>query len=182
MGQPIESVWEAIGLTNHLDGEVWECGVFEGETALLVKRVLDEAKSLRTLRLFDTFAGLPVSGPHDIHKVGAMRASEVLVRDRFKDKDRVVFEVGVMPATFSHLGDARISVANIDVDQYESVLACLSFIYPRTQPGGYLFLDDYNCRACPGAHRAVDEFMVGKPEKLVTSSCISSPKAWVVKV
>lgn len=146
-------------------GEVWECGVFRGETA---KWIRDYMGPCRTLRLFDTFTGLPVSGVHDKHPIGAMNGtSEALVRERFAGDVNTHFHVGVMPETFAGLENSVISIINIDVDQYDSVKACLEFAYPRVIPGGYVLLDDYACGDCPGAKLAVDQFMADKPEKLV---------------
>lgn len=146
-------------------GEIWECGVFRGDTA---KWIRDYAGPCRTIRLFDTFAGMPVSGPHDSHPIGAMSGtSEAFVRARFENDPNTHFHVGVIPATFVGLEDCLISIINIDVDQYESVKACLEFAYPRMVQGGYVLLDDYKCPDCPGAKKAVDEFMADKPEKLV---------------
>jgi hypothetical protein len=35
------------------------------------------------------------------------------------------------------------------------------------QPGAVFVCDDYGFATCPGATRAVDEFLADKPEKLV---------------
>lgn len=178
-----QTIYDAIIKSAHLTGEVWECGVYSGDTALAMRTAIETSGHLRTLRLFDTFSGMPVMGTHDTHPIGSMRSNEAEVRQRFTgyQSHQVAFEAGVMPATFTPFTDTQISVANIDVDQYESVLACLDFIYPRTQGGGHIFLDDYNCPGCPGAKLAVNEFMVGKPEKLILSSHRDNPQAWVIK-
>lgn len=168
--------------TMHLDGEVWECGVFQGDGAAALEAELDRLGSPRILRLFDTFGGMPISGPYDIHKVGSMSdTSEERVRARFAASPSVHIHVGTMPSSFASLEPTLLSLANIDVDNYDSVLACLSFVYPRTQRGGYIFIDDYGCGSCPGACRAVSEFMVGKPEQLVVAGNRSA-QAWVVKL
>ncbi len=159
-------------------GEIWECGVFRGDTA----EQLAITAPGRTLRLFDTFTGMPVSGPHDIHEVGSFsNTSEVFVREKMAPYLGVRFHVGRMPETFAGLEDSQIGVINIDVDQYESVRACLEFAYPRVAQGGYIVLDDYNCKNCPGAKKAVDEFMMGKPEVLLTSEDNNNPQAYFIK-
>jgi len=144
-------------------GEIWECGVYSGDTA----HWMAGHAPLRTLRLFDTFSGMPISGPHDSHKVGVMWVDEQAVRARFTGFPNTSFHPGIIPVTFSGFEAAQVGVTNIDVDQYDSVKACLEFIYPRMEKGGYIILDDYNCPDCPGAKLATDEFMVGKPERLV---------------
>lgn len=168
----IESALDAV---NHSSGEVWECGVYRGGSALYIKGCLMEREDLstdirlpKTLRLFDTFSGHPESGQWDKHPVGLFGdTSEAEVRARFEGLSDVSFHVGVIPATFAGLDSAYIAFAHIDVDQYKATLDCLAFIYPRMVSGGYILLDDYACPDCPGARRAIDEFMTGKPEALV---------------
>ena len=41
---------------------------------------------------------------------------------------------------------------------------------PRLAPGGILLCDDYGFDSCPGATRAVDEFLRDKPEKAISLS------------
>jgi hypothetical protein len=55
----------------------------------------------------------------------------------------------------------------VDVDLYEATLGSLDFFYPRLVPGGMLVCDDYGFTTCPGATRAVDEFMSGRPEPII---------------
>ena len=40
--------------------------------------------------------------------------------------------------------------AHIDVDIYQSVRDCISFIYPRLSPGGFMIFDDYGFPKLPG--------------------------------
>ncbi len=166
--------------TAHLNGEVWECGAFRGGTALGMRIHLDTQRHPRYLRVFDTFAGMPLSGEHDIHQIGSFSETTYAgVRALFEDDDQVSIHQGVMPATFAGLEASEISVAHIDVDQYESVLECLRFVYPRIQPGGYVVLDDYNCPGCPGAKRAVEEFMADKGLPLLQTR--GTPQAFFTK-
>ncbi len=164
--------------TNALDGEVWECGVYRGGTVMLMTAWLRELGSSRTLRAFDTFAGMPTSGPLDTHLVGAFPV-ELGETEALLAPLGVCIHAGRMPATFAGLKGCVISLAHIDVDQYESVRDCLAFVYPRMQSGGVVVLDDYNCTGCPGAHKAVDEFMADKPETLRETT--QTPQVWFQK-
>ena len=56
---------------------------------------------------------------------------------------------------------------HVDVDLYEPTLASLAFFYPRMNPGGVMVCDDYGFTTCPGATKAVDEFLHDKPEKMI---------------
>jgi O-methyltransferase len=144
---------------------------------MMVARLL-ELDSPRLVRAFDTFAGMPVSGPLDTHLVGAFEVAAGKTEALLVPLG-VRIHSGVMPDTFVGLEGSAISVAHIDVDQYDSVRDCLAFIYPRLQSGGVVVIDDYNCHGCPGAKQAVDEFMVGKPETLRETP--QTPQVWFQK-
>ena len=44
--------------------------------------------------------------------------------------------------------------------------------------GGIILCDDYGFSTCPGAKQAVDEFLAGKPEKIIW---LSGSSAFIVK-
>lgn len=175
LGDRLDIIVQALVDTEHLKGELWECGAYNGGTALYMA-----AHTKDPILAFDTFEGLPVSGEHDLHKVGAMKVEHDMVAARFADVPNIRIIRGMMPATFVGLEDSHIRIAHIDVDQYESVKAVLEFVYPRVVPGGYIIIDDYLCGSCPGARKAVDDFMVDKPEVLVApGGC--NPQAYFIK-
>lgn len=159
-------------------GEVWECGCFNGDFAATMLPFLGR----RILRLFDTFEGMPASGPNDRHAVGAMRADLSLVCARFELWTQVAIHVGRMPGTFTGLEEKRISVVNLDVDNEQCIRECLPWLYERLEPGGCLAIDDYNCSACPGARQAVDEFMRDKPERLIPLDEQGASQAHFIKL
>ena len=144
-----------------LDGEIWECGVYRGGTAMLLSERL--AGAARTVRLFDTFAGMPATDAiRDWHKAGDFHDTSLEeVRSRVKG-DFVHFHKGLIPQTFSGLESARIAFAHVDVDIYSAVHACCEFIFPRLCVSGFLVFDDYGFPTCPGARSAVDEFFLGR--------------------
>lgn len=148
-------LWTAM--RNAPVGEVWECGVYRGGTARLL------ATMGRTLRLFDTFAGLPDPDPdHDLLRAGAFGDTSVAaVRSVVGEAD---YRVGLIPDTFIGLEDAHIALAHVDLDLYASVQAACEFIYPRLVPGGLMVFDDYGGQTTPGARAAVDECSARWPE------------------
>lgn len=175
----LDVLLHALNATYNLTGEIWECGVYKGGSAVCMRAHMG-ADCRRTMRLFDTFEGIPEQGQYDTHPVGAFHGTAVDgIRALFAETPDVRIHPGMLPATFSGLEDSQISVAHIDVDQHDAVLACLAFIYPRMQAGGWIILDDYACPGCPGATRAVDTFMADKPEKVVVT--LGTPQAWFVK-
>ena len=146
---------------SRIDGEVWECGVYRGGTAMLLAKRLSATS--RYLRLFDTFEGMPETDPtRDLHKSGDFSNTSVeAVRSRVQG-DFIHFHKGVIPATFSGLESARIAFAHVDVDIYSAVMACCEFIFPRLSVGGFMIFDDYGVPSCPGARSAVEEYFLGR--------------------
>ena len=72
-----------------------------------------------------------------------------------------------MPERFHETEDRHFSFVRIDVALYEPTLASLEFFHPRMCPGGIIVCDDYNFTSCPGASRAVDDFLAVRPEKVI---------------
>ncbi len=172
-----DTIQYAICKTVAMNGEIWECGCFEGDLATAMIPFIGG----RTFRLFDTFDGMPACGPNDHHKIGSMKADRTRVFEKFRSNEQVIIHAGRMPATFAGLEGTVISVANLDVDNEECVRECLPWLYRHIHPGGYLFIDDYNCGSCPGAKIATNEFMSDKPEELIHSYEQHSPQAYLIK-
>jgi O-methyltransferase len=153
-------------------GEWWECGVYKGGTAMLLAAMIERVtpddtnkSDPITLRLFDTFAGMPeTDAARDVHRRGDFAdTDERAVRARVP-QPFVRLHAGLIPQSFEGLERARVALAHVDVDIYSSVTDCCRFIYPRMLGGGFMIFDDYGFDTCPGARQAVDEFFEAKPE------------------
>jgi len=160
---------QAAGLT----GQWYECGVYQGGTAMLLARVLrthqwENWDSDTRLHLFDTFEGMPETDPaYDLHAAGDFaNSSASLVQGRLDaiNPGLAALHQGFIPETFAGLEAHRIAFAHIDVDIHRSVVDCCEFIHPRMVPGGFMVFDDYGFPTCPGARKAVDEFFADKAE------------------
>lgn len=142
-------------------GEIWECGVYKGGTANAF------AGFGRTLRLFDTFEGMPEVSEYDnFHKKGDFKVNKIP-----NIKGAKIYK-GFIPDTFKGLEECKIGFAHVDVDIYQSVLDCCKFIVPRLAKGGIIIFDDYGFRTCKGAKKAVDEFFGNKIKRLWTRQAI----------
>ncbi len=174
---------EAIKNTLSLDGEIWECGAFQGGTAAAMKLYCRNFYRDRVLRMFDTFTGMPVSSKHDKHPIGSFADASYDMAKWISDHlGGMPMHVGVMPASFAGLEDKQIVLAHIDVDNYDSVNGCLEFIFPRTPVGGWLVIDDYGCANCPGAKLATDEFVAAHNQSLVRAPDHKNPQAYFIKI
>lgn len=162
----------------HLPGNVAECGVYKGDSALFLGVMLRKYKANKTLHLFDTFEGmLEVDKNIDLHRKGDFQDTSL---DFVKSKLNVLgnipqFHQGLFSDTLSVVSSEKFSLVHIDCDIYPSVLECCNFFYPLMSKNGVMVFDDYGWYSCPGARKAVDEFFSSKLEKQIyfeTGQCI----------
>jgi O-methyltransferase len=162
-----------------LDGEIWECGVYKGGTALLMKLLRDDFMRNARVCLFDSFKGMPETHvSRDVHKAGDFADTSLESVKRLVGIEGVAYHAGFIPSTFEGLNSDAIAFAHIDLDLYDAILESCKFIYPRLLKGGVMVFDDYGFPSCPGARKAVDEFFSEKPEFPVV---MPSGQCFVVK-
>lgn len=167
------TVHSLVRAQSDLPGELAEVGVFAGASAKLIC----EARARKPLHLFDTFDGLPESSDKDGEvyrkKPQLFACSLESVRAYLDNYPEVYYYQGLFPDTAGPVTDKTFSFVHLDVDLYESTLACLEFFYPRMSPGGIMLSHDYTILA--GVKDAFDEFFADKPERiieLVTTQCM----------
>jgi O-methyltransferase len=188
LGDRLYLIENAINKTLSFSGEIWECGAFKGGTGLYMKACLIQNNSNKTVRLFDTFCGMPNSTQYDAHQVGSFsEASFETAKNITAGLDKIHIHVGEIPKTFIGLESCRIDVAHIDVDNYLSVKACIEFIYPRVPIGGIIIVDDYNDSDCLGAKKAVSDFLkeqhilFNRPNGIFVADNPANPQAFIIK-
>ncbi len=163
-----------------LEGDVVECGVFRGGTALLESMVIASSGRPRGLHLFDSFQGMPETTEGldqftcgDFKQTSAQGVAALLA-----GYDFVTMHVGFIPDTFAGVDIPRIAWAHIDLDIYQAVHDAIEWIYPRLVPGGFLIFDDYGYPSCP-APGAVDQAFADRPEVPI---CLPTGQCSVVKL
>ncbi len=169
-------IFMAVKRTQKINGDIAEVGCYRGGSAKLIC----EAKGNKTLHLFDTFEGLPDLCPYDDSKrfkKGQYSAPLKAVRNYLKKYSNVLFYKGLFPSTAEPIKNKKFSFVHLDVDLYESTLACIKFFYPRMNKGGIIISHDYIC--APGVRKAFDEFFKDKPEPIIE---MSGSQCLIVKV
>lgn len=174
-------LWQIVRQALELRGDVVECGVYKGGTALLLARAMARSSANGRLLLFDTFQGLPEAseGVDSLGEGGFNETSLDAVRALLSAYSFVSIRPGLIPDSFAGLDVERIAFAHVDLDLYQSIQGALAYIYPRMVPSGIIVLDDYGFPSCPGARRAVEEFFDDKPE---VPFCLTTGQAMVVKL
>lgn len=159
------TIWQALSQSLNVSGDVMEAGVFQGGTAKLIRTAIGN-RTDRKFYLFDSFEGMRQVSKVDRHSAGDFSDTSLeAVRAVVGSEPFIDYRKGWVPETFAGLEQSRFCFAHIDLDLYQGVLDCLSFVYPRLSSGGAIVFDDYGFASCPGARRAVDEFFADKPER-----------------
>ena len=147
-----------------MDGDIAECGVFKGSSALLMFEGITHKE--KRMHLFDSFEGLSVPEVIDGNywTSGDLSVCEKVVRSRLPDSERILYYKGWIPDKFELVLDVKFSFTHLDVDLYQPTHDSLVFFYPRMVRGGVILCDDYGFDSCPGARKAFDDFFIDKEE------------------
>ena len=165
-----EKMYALYGAIQHIvragvPGDVVECGVWRGGSAMLAALVLARlGDTSRTIWLYDTYEGMPEPTRLDVNRFGA-RASDLLSKlDRTAgeqntwafatlddvhanmqstDYPRIRFIKGKVEDTIPDDMPEQISLLRLDTDWYESTQHELEHLWPLLERGGVLILDDY---------------------------------------
>ena len=175
-------LWRTLQQALHLDGDLLECGVFRGGTALLEATTVRDHEAERPLHLVDSFSGMPdtTEGVDRFREGDFASTSYEDVRQALAPFPFARVHRGFIPRILDELAIERLAWAYIDVDIYAAVRDSLEFIYPRLLPGGVIVLDDYGFPSCPGVRRAMDEFFAdGRPE---VPLCLPTGQCLIVKL
>src|SRR5258708_21502304 len=165
-------VYQLLRATQTVPGDTAECGVFQGATSYIICAFAEAARLRRTHHVVDSFEGLSepaaIDGRHwRKHDLACDLPS---VERRLARFSHVRYYRGWIPERFAEIETLSFSFVHIDVDIYEPTRDSLAFFYPRLSPGAILICDDYGFQTCPGATRAVEDFLHDKPEKMIALS------------
>jgi O-methyltransferase len=165
-------VYQLLRATQEVPGDTAECGVFQGATSYIICAFAEAARLARTHHAFDSFEGLSeptaIDGRHwRKHDLACGLES---VQRRLGRFSRIRYHKGWIPDCFPEVDGLSFSFVHIDVDIYEPTRDSVAFFYSRLSPGGILVCDDYGFATCPGATKAVDDFLRDKPEKMIALS------------
>jgi len=145
-----------VEMTAFLEGAIVEVGVYKGGS--LQQMAIKETK--KKIYGFDTFLGLPEKTEGvDAHSVGDFNDTSFLkVFHELLPFKNISLHLGMFPSCLD-FEIPKVSLMHVDVDMYQSTLECLSWGHDRLDVGGILICDDYGAPTCPGALRAVHEFL-----------------------
>ncbi len=155
-------------------GDVVELGCFEGSTAIIMQKTLDQLESEKRLHVYDSFEGLPAKRPEDGSTDFAEGDCQVQMGhlvELFESHETRLPEIhsGWFSKTLPDQLPEKIAFAHLDGDFYSSIMESLEYVYPRLSPGAIVVIDDYCDPAIhavnnilPGVKKACDEFLKGR--------------------
>ena len=164
---------QIIRLTHDVPGDTAECGVYLGASSYLIcQSNVENKKHTRNHYIFDSFEGLsaPVENDGSYWTKGDLSVPMNAAVEALSSFKNTVFMKGWIPSRFSEISDKAFSFIHIDVDLYQPTLDSIEFFYSRMNEGGVILCDDYGCTTCPGATRAIDEFLKDKKEAMISLS------------
>lgn len=160
---------QLLRLTKNVLGDTAECGVYKGLSSYIILKQNQYSSYQRVHHIFDSFEGLSqpaqVDGTH--WKKGDLACSLDIVKQNLQEFSSVVYHKGWIPEKFHEVKENTFAFVHIDVDLYEPTYCSISFFYERLNPGGILVCDDYGFLTCPGATKAIDDYLKDKQEKMV---------------
>jgi O-methyltransferase len=165
-------------LAYKVEGDLVEVGCNEGQSSVLIAKVMRSFNSDKKLHVYDSFEGLPATKlvDGDSYKQGDLATSEDVLRSHFSRNglELPTIHKGWFDKTLPTGLPEKISFAYLDGDLYDSIMISLRHVYPRLSTGAICLIDDYCDTAInpdgwnhlPGVKRACDEFLKDKPEEI----------------
>jgi O-methyltransferase len=180
-----------------------EAGVFRGGGSYFIASLAQEWFGKDRIQLFcvDTFEGHDerditngMAGGGDAkHRAGSKfrKTSYESVRDYLSGFPFVlVLKSRIQDCAEDTMAGLQFDFVHLDMDIHQPTRFALDFFGARMKPGAVILVDDYGFTSCPGAKRAVDEYLEANPGyfvkfELMTGQCLlvnaSSPDRYLVK-
>jgi hypothetical protein len=168
------TLYQLARLADAVPGDTAECGVFQGAGSYLICKANQSSRTrLRTHFLFDSFEGLsrPAVVDGGAWAKGNLACGLDTAKANLREYDRLSWHAGWIPTRFGDVQDRTFSLVHIDVDLFEPTRDSLRFFFPRMSQGGIIVCDDYGFTTCPGATKAVDDYLVDRAEQMVALPC-----------
>ena len=163
-------LYQLCRLVANVKGDTAECGVYQGAGSEIICRATQASTIDRMHFIFDSFEGLsePDEQDGDYWTKGALSCGESYVEERLKRKGNIKLLKGFIPARFDEVSKREFCFVHIDVDLYQPTFDSMKFFYPRMKDGGIIVCDDFGFSSCPGATKAINEYLSDKPEQMLS--------------
>jgi O-methyltransferase len=164
------TMYQLLRLIAAVPGNTAECGVFQGAGSFLIANAGPDPRGQpRTHFIFDSFEGLSAPSAVDgsYWSAGNLACSLETVQSKLAALPHLRWHKGWIPQVFEGVERERFAFVHIDVDLHDPTRDSVAFFYPRMNAGGIIVCDDYGFTTCPGATKAIDEFLEDKAERMI---------------
>jgi O-methyltransferase len=168
------TLYQLMRLVANIPGDTAEIGCYRGADSYIMCQMNKKDQHFAKRHyMFDSFEGLsdPLECDGKHWTKGDLACELEEVKALFKEFENVEIIKGWVPESFPRVDNLKFSFVHIDVDLYQPTLDSIKYFYPKMNQGGIILCDDYGFTSCPGATKAIDEFLDGKPEKMLFNSC-----------
>lgn len=197
---------ELIKKTLDLPGDIVECGVYRGNTLLMLAKMIEiysPGNRLKNVIGFDNFSGFQSFNKKDGgtaarrgKEIGGWNAGdfrdilfkiiEISDRDSFIPRaPRVQLIEGDICRTAKEYVEEnpglRISLLHLNCNLYEPTLSALEAFYPRVVQGGIVVCAEYGMKEWAGESAAIEEYFGNSQPRMQRMTWHSQPNCFFVK-
>lgn len=177
----INIIMYLITKTDHLKGDVAECGVFQGATLVPLTFMMNKFHDYREVFGFDSFEGFgdavqiesdsDSTGHIDLETNMFKETSLALIQEKIllthTNTKHLNLVKGFFEKSLSAYNSHSYSFVHLDCDLASSYVTCLDFFYSRLNIGGVILFDEYLDPIYTDATAAIDLFFSTRPEKVI---------------
>lgn len=161
---------------NNIPGDIIDCGVYYGQSALLAMNALIHHNVLtRDVYLYDTFDGMPIpdaeldgAGILSIWKkwnnkgkkwaCASLKDVQINIKGNTSYPNSLIHYIaGMVEDTLLVNVHDKIAYIRLDTDFYSSTKIELEILYPKLSIGGVIIIDDYNSKF-KGSTKATNDY------------------------
>ena len=160
------TIYDIIKRVKNLNGDIIEFGVWNGNTSLLIKKILDIYKIKKRIYLFDHFKGL-----QNFHRKDALNASKNKNMYRgnkkilkyfvkfFSLKKISIIDKDANELKKGYFKNKKFCLVLLDVDLYKPTLKILQSVETNICKNGLIVFDEGNSKWWPSERKAISEFL-----------------------
>jgi O-methyltransferase len=156
-----------------IPGDLVECGVNTGILSLAICNYLDLKE--KSMYLFDTYEGIPVSQMNEHEKLMRVRENENLyepcfevAKKNFSPFPNVHLIKGIVPDSLKLVDIKCVSYLHLDMNIVYPEIEAINFFWDKISQGGIILLDDYGWAPYVAQQKAMDEFASTKGVKIAS--------------
>ena len=160
------TIFEIVNSIKKIPGDIIEFGVWNGNTGLLIKKILDVKKIKKKVFLFDHFKGLQHYSRKDPKINQSYKHSYLGKKNKIKKfinffnlKNVKIIDKDATKISEKDFKNFKFCLAILDMDLYLPTIAALNAIDKKISKNGIILFDEANKKLWEGEKKAMSEFL-----------------------